>query len=521
MHATALDDTARVASEAASPRKILAFLWRGTGAHDDCPPLVQFRQSFANLFTVFLWFNVAVVGAVALACGQSIAEASMLVGAGLLLAGIAHCLHYSYRNALARLAISVCAVAMTTLVIAAAAGTPYQIDLHLYVFAMLAALVGWSDGRNIVFAGALIVLHQALLAHFYPDAILADGVSLVRLGIHTATVAVEAAVLVFVSRQMTRLFVATAASERIARERQAEIARELHAERQEDVQVDSLINTLIAEFRDNVAETTDAMRGDMDRLVTIAHQLAEAEGSGNKVLDKVKDSAADVLTAMDEATTACHSLDASANDIRQRTANATMRVGEVENQAVQISEAIARLSDSVTQLHEIVATISDVAGKTNLLALNATIEAARAGEAGLGFAVVASEVKGLAEQTANATEVIGQRIDQITAQTQNAVDEIRRIGELAAAVRQDAAAIEDGIDAQSEATHSLDATFESARDCANRSTQQVGRLAEAMANTLHMAEVVDGATERLSSVTGMLHHTIVSFLSTVTSSNRC
>src|SRR3546814_13212698 len=64
---------------------------------------------------------------------------------------------------------------------------------------------------------------------------------------------------------------------------------------------------------------------------------------------------------------------------------------------------------------------TDSADETNLLALNATIEAARAGEAGKGFAVVASEVKGLATQTAKATEDIASQIKGIQNATRDAV----------------------------------------------------------------------------------------------------
>ena len=86
-----------------------------------------------------------------------------------------------------------------------------------------------------------------------------------------------------------------------------------------------------------------------------------------------------------------------------------------------IAETILNLSEQTQQIGEIIATVNDIADQSNLLALNAAIEAARAGDAGKGFAVVAGEVRGLADQSRQATAQVKEILGDIQKAANKAV----------------------------------------------------------------------------------------------------
>ena len=109
---------------------------------------------------------------------------------------------------------------------------------------------------------------------------------------------------------------------------------------------------------------------------------------------------------------------------------------QAETASREVADAVAGLGQASARIGEIVGTITAIAEQTNLLALNATIEAARAGEAGKGFAVVAGEVKGLARQTAEATERIATAIGEIQGQVADAVSAGASIAPIMTAVRE-------------------------------------------------------------------------------------
>jgi methyl-accepting chemotaxis protein len=132
------------------------------------------------------------------------------------------------------------------------------------------------------------------------------------------------------------------------------------------------------------------------------------------MVEKTLEAANETAHAADETQNlAKHGVEAAAG------ASGAMEGLRESSQAV--GEAIRHLATRSERIGEIVETISGIAAQTNLLALNAAIEAARAGERGRGFAVVADEVRKLAEESNRAASTIAGLIDEIQAETRDAV----------------------------------------------------------------------------------------------------
>ena len=94
----------------------------------------------------------------------------------------------------------------------------------------------------------------------------------------------------------------------------------------------------------------------------------------------------------------------------------------------EINSIIINTNESAEKIEAASHMIEGIAEQTNLLALNAAIEAARAGESGRGFSVVADEVRKLAEMSTKFTEEIVTIIKDLRFKTENAVDNITKVG---------------------------------------------------------------------------------------------
>jgi len=76
-------------------------------------------------------------------------------------------------------------------------GDPWQMDMHMYFFALLALTIAWFDRAVIHLAAGLIVLHHLLFMLFIPSLAFIGSVSIGRVMLHGVIVLFQAAVLIW------------------------------------------------------------------------------------------------------------------------------------------------------------------------------------------------------------------------------------------------------------------------------------------------------------------------------------
>ena len=249
--------------------------------------------------------------------------------------------------------------------------------------------------------------------------------------------------------------------------------------------------------------TEAARQSDRTAAATIAQTRLAAEG------------AAVVTATVVTVAAAAEQLSASVDEISRQMVESSRMVAQAADEAARSNTAMGELSAASDQVGEIVDIINAIASQTNLLALNATIEAARAGDAGKGFAVVASEVKGLAAQTARATEQIGSQIAAMRGATGTVHHSIATIAATVQTIDQVAAAVAAAVEQQGASTHEIAASIQSASTRTNDVAQAVATVAETAQEAGRVAGSMQAAVVELTERFSQLDHEVDTFLARV------
>lgn len=410
-------------------------------------------------------------------------------------------------------------------------GHPWQMDMHMLFFAMLAIIS--INGRIgvLVYGCGITAVHHLGLTVVLPALVFPSSdllVNVLRTALHGGIVVMEGLVLALAmhSRNENNAMLAENTRKletgtRMAEDAQAEVqeahqrasavidemrvalsrlaARDLASGIQKafPAQYEVLrneFNTTLDTLREAFAAATETANGFSSDSNNLAHSLRD--------LAQLTDLQA---RALEEMTAATELLVDTLGQTAEQAKEAARSSGEARDSADKGSEvteqaiaAMRQIEESSRQISSIVDLIDDVSFQTNLLALNAGVEAARAGEAGKGFAVVAMEVQQLSLRTAEAASGIKTLIqassDQVNAGAELVDAAGRRLNDIRAQISR-ASELANAISARNiEQTGSLTELHGMVRS-ANDQTRRAAEMGDTLAElSRHMTQ----ASERLS-----------------------
>ena len=266
---------------------------------------------------------------------------------------------------------------------------------------------------------------------------------------------------------------------------------------------------------DELSRFADDVELSIGELATMAEQMLSASASLASLADQATTRTKSAASGAEEASSNVREIAIAADNLSKSVLEIDAQVLQskhVADKAVGEAEGttgeIQALHDAARRIDEVVQLITQVAEQTNLLALNATIEAARAGDAGRGFAIVASEVKGLAAQTANATEEISAHVRAMQDATARSVQTIKSIQGTINDMSKITAAIASAVSEQSAATKEIARGADMAFEGTAQSAEEVARIQESVDSTLNNAETLKSVAANLRAVAGRVRQQV-------------
>ena len=395
----------------------------------------------------------------------------------------------SYRLAgpaiVTRLIIAAMLIGQVSILVFSFAGHPWQPDIHMYYFAVLALLAGFCDWRPILMGAVLTAAHHLVLQYALPAAVFYQGGNLWRVMLHAVIVIIETAFLAVFAVVLQRMFAVNeqnlaraqevAERERIAGDKERNLAEELGRRAE-------MLRDVVAGFRAQMEQAMAVLDHSAAAMKTEAGALTDTSDHVRRQTAMVSDSAAGTMDSIDHLSAASTELVASIGEIGRNAGQSADGSKVAADLARRASAEIEHLAQSSENVGAVVEIIRGIAAQTSMLALNATIEAARAGEMGRGFAVVASEVKTLSAQTATATDEVARSIEAIQTASQRSLKSIREIVAAIGEVETVSVAIAYAVGEQDRATAEIAKEVQISSDGVSRSAQSLQSSSDDLAS---------------------------------------
>ncbi len=275
------------------------------------------------------------------------------------------------------------------------------------------------------------------------------------------------------------------------------------------------LHDLAESFESSVLRVVETVSGAATEMQATAETLVTVAGTTTQQADAVAGASAQASANVQAVAAAAEELTASTLEIGRQVSQSAEIARTAVREAADTDASVNGLLNAAQKIGDVVELISDIASQTNLLALNATIEAARAGEAGRGFAVVASEVKGLATQTAKATEEIATQIADMQGATRDAVTAIQNIGRTIGRIDEIAAAIAAAVEQQGATTRDIASNVQQAAGGTDEVSNNIAGVSQAVGEAGEAARQVLGGAAELATQSELLRSEVDRFLERV------
>ncbi len=258
------------------------------------------------------------------------------------------------------------------------------------------------------------------------------------------------------------------------------------------VQMDLAVNE-IATNMDGLSESIEMTSSSVVEMTQSIKEVARSVDVLNEATDSTTASVHELNTSVQQVeSNASHSQElsdkaaAEAEEGMRAVSETITGMREIREQFGAIENVVGSLAERSESIGEIVKVIDGIAEQTNLLSLNAAIIASQAGEHGKAFAVVAEQVKSLADKTALSTREIAALIQNVQAETGNAV----------AAMAEGSTTVERGVGLSEKAGKLLQEIIGSSR----LSTQMVGEIVQANQQQAKDIQQVDDAMQQVREI---------------------